>query len=80
MQVGGVLCHDVAGARAQISPEVVDVQVMDLLMEQQTLLSPVEDLLTSALEIFEDDEKCGVLPPLGFHFFQFSKAHNSEIS
>ena len=44
------------------------------------VLSPVEDLLTSALEIFEDDGKHGFLPPLGFHFFQFSKAHNSEIS
>ena len=36
-------------------------------------------MLTSALEIFEDDEKYGFLPLLGFHFFWFSKAHNSEI-
>ena len=55
-------------------------QVVDLLMEQQTLLSPVEDMLTSTLEIFEDNEKYGFLPTLGFHFFWFSKAHNSETS
>ena len=42
--------------------------------------APTSLMLTSALEIFEDDEKYGFLPLLGFHFFWFSKAHNSETS
>ena len=32
------------------------------------LLSPVGDTLTSALDVFEDDEKHGFLPTFGFPF------------
>ena len=53
--------------------------VVDLLVEQEVLLSPVGNMLTSALEIFEDNENVVFSPPLGFHFFQFSKAHNFEL-
>ena len=31
------------------------------------------------MEIFEDDWKFGFSPHLGFHFFQFSKAHNFQL-
>ena len=36
------------------------------LVEQEALLSPNENALASALEIFEDDEKFGFLPTIGF--------------
>ena len=32
------------------------------------LPSPVGNMLTSALNVFEDDEKCGFLPTFGFPF------------
>ena len=50
------------------------------LVEQDVLLSPVGNVLSSMLEIFEDGKNTVFSPLLGFHFFQFSKAHNSEIS